>query len=116
MFTLVFAFVGIANAQQKRTDNSTKIEKHHKNFDEWSKALNLTDAQISKIQEINVKYKEKRAAIRNSGTQMDFKNLNDQKHAEIQNILTPEQKTKAAEFEEMKYNQKVQKASIKSSR
>src|SRR5690606_12915041 len=108
MFAMLFAFVGLANAQEKT------IEKKQTNFEEWSEALSLTDTQIAQIDQINTKYRDKAAAIRGTATSQDFKALNDEKKQEIQNLLTPEQKVKEEQFMQKKEEEKIRKASIKS--
>lgn len=116
LFLLIalFTFVGISNAQEKSTTkNATvKVEKKH-NLDEWSKELNLTDAQQAQIQKINDDYKTKKQALRASGTPEEFKKLNDNKQAEIDAVLTSEQRTKQAQIQEKKIADKQQQADMK---
>jgi|GEM_PF-1092283 len=117
MFTLIFAFVGFANAQEKTHGGKNavvKTEKTKNNFEEWSTALGLTEAQKTEIQAINVKYEDKRASMRQTGTAQDFKALNEQRQAEIDKLLTPDQHKKADAFKQKKAEEKDRKAALKS--
>lgn len=117
MFALVFAFVGFANAQEKTTKGKHAVKTERKNnFDEWSTAVGLTDAQKTEIQGIQAKYEEKRSSMRQSGTAQDFKNLNDERQKEIEKLLTPEQMKKQEAFNQRKTEEKEQKAAMKSSK
>lgn len=119
LFLLValFTFVGISNAQEKSTtkEASVKVDKKN-NLDEWSKELNLTAAQKAQVEKINENYKTKKQAIRANGTASDFKKLNDEKQAEIDAVLTPEQRTKQAQLHQQKAAEKQQKADMKASK
>ena len=98
LLLVVFTFVGVTNAQEKgKSKEVTKVERKN-NFDEWSKALNLTDTQIAEIKKIEAEYQTKAEAIRSTGTAADFKKLNDDKRAEIEALLTPAQKVKEQEY------------------
>lgn len=112
----VFTFVGISNAQEKSKSkelSADKIERKN-NFDEWSKELNLTEAQKAEINKINDEFSNKKAAIRQTGTAADFKKLNDEKKAAVEAILTPEQKVKQQELKEKKTAEKEKKAEMRS--
>lgn len=109
MLTLVIAFVGFANAQQK-------TENRGYNFEEWSTEIGLTTSQKADIEKIEANYSEKRAAIRQTGTAKDFKALNDEKKAEIYKLLTPEQLKKDEQYKQRKNQEKEAKASLKPAR
>lgn len=113
--TAVIAFVGFSNAQEKTKETSAvKVEKKN-NMDEWSKELNLTEAQKVQVQKINDDYKTKKQAIRANGTAADFKKLSDEKQAEIDAVLTQEQKTKQEQIRQQKIAEKNNKAELKGS-
>jgi Spy/CpxP family protein refolding chaperone len=113
-FAAVLAFVGISNAQQKVSAESTQVVEKKNNFDEWSKELKLTDKQIADIKTINEKYRAEKEKIRSTGTAADFKAINDRRDKEINALLTKEQ-LKAAENLEMKKEQEKQaNAALKS--
>lgn len=104
MLTLMFAFFGFANAQEKTKNN----------FEEWSNALSLTEKQKTEVQAINAKYEDKRASMRQTGTAQDFKALNEQRQAEIDKVLTPAQHKKADAYKQKKAEEKERKAALKS--
>lgn len=113
--TAVIAFVGFSNAQEKTKEASAlKVEKKN-NMDEWSKELNLTEAQKVQVQKINDDYKTKKQAIRANGTASDFKKLNDAKQAEIDAVLTPEQRKKQQQIHQQKVDEKNKKSELKGS-
>lgn len=116
MFTLIFAFVGFANAQEKTHNgkNAVKVEKKKNNFEEWSTFLGLTEAQKAEIKTIEATYEEKRASMRQTGTAKDFKELNDQRQAEVDKILTPDQHKLAEAYKQKKIEEKEKKAALKS--
>lgn len=106
MFALVFAFVGFANAQEKPAKKN--------NFEEWSTALGLTDTQKAEVKTIEAKYEDLRASMRETGTGKDFRELNQKRQVEINNLLTPEQLKKAEAFKQKKAEEKERKAALKS--
>jgi|SRR5690606_15042278 len=113
LLLVVFAFVGVTHAQEKgKSKEISKVEKKN-NFDEWSKELNLTETQIAEIKKIEADFQEKREAIRSTGKAIDFKNLNDEKKAAIDALLTPEQKVKQEQILERKTAEKKRKAELK---
>lgn len=95
LLTAAIAFVGFSNAQSKTMEQNTpQIEKRggdFKNFERFSKELNLDEGQKAKIMEINKKYIEEKAKIRSTGSMEDFKKLNERESKEIREVLTPEQ-------------------------
>lgn len=107
LIVALFTFVGISNAQEKSTtkEAAVKVDKKN-NLDEWSKELNLTDSQKAQIEKINDDFKTKKQALRSTGTADDFNKLNEQKQAEINAVLTPEQRTKHAQKQDNKVNMK----------
>lgn len=116
LIAFLFAFGSFSFAQQKGSSSATSIKTEKKNnFDEWSTALNLTEAQKQQIQTIQENYKEQKATMRKSGVAQDFKKLNDKQQAEINAVLTPEQIKKDADFKAVKIKEKEEKAAIKSS-
>lgn len=114
LFIALFTFVGISNAQEKSTTKkaTVKVEKKH-NLDELSQDLNLTATQKAQIEKINADYKTKKQALRATGTADDFHKLNEKKKAEIDAVLTPEQKTKKAQIRDQKIAEKQRKADMK---
>jgi len=114
-----FTFVGVASAQEKPVKEAELTEKTHQsknNLDEWSKELNLTDAQKVEVQKINESYKTKKQAIRSTGTAADFKKLNDAKKEEIDAVLTSEQREKQVKLHEQKTLDKQKKAEMRASK
>lgn len=108
-------FAGVSFAQQKSSVSSQVVKTEKKNnFDEWSKELNLTDAQKQQIVDIQEKYKTEKTAIRKTGTVEQFKTLNAKQEAEIKAVLTPEQVQKAEAIKERKILEKNEKAAMKS--
>lgn len=113
LLTAIFAFVGFSNAQEKSKEaSSIKVEKKN-NMDEWSKELNLSEAQKAQVQKINEDYKVKKQAIRANGTSEQFKTLNDEKKAAIDAVLTPEQRAKKVQMHQQKVEEKTKKAELK---
>lgn len=114
LFIALFTLVGISNAQEKSTPKkaTVKVEKKH-NLDELSQDLNLTETQKAQIEKINADYKTKKQALRATGTADDFHKLNEKKKAEIDAVLTPEQKTKKAQIRDQKIAEKQRKADMK---
>ncbi|SMC78905.1 hypothetical protein [Moheibacter sediminis] len=118
LLVAVFAFVGISSAQEKsktKESSAVKVDKKN-NLDEWSKELNLTEAQKVQVQKINDDYKTKKQAIRANGTATDFKKLNDEKQAAIDAVLTPEQRAKQDKLHQQKVDEKNKKADLKASK
>lgn len=113
-FAAVLAFVGISNAQQKVSAESTQVVEKKSNFDEWSKELKLTDKQISQIQAINEKFRAEKEKIRNTGTAADFKAINDRKEKEINALLTAEQLKLDAALKVRKEQEKQANSALKS--
>ena len=112
---MLFAFVGIATAQQKtaqKSQSTVSVEKNN-NFEEWSKALNLSEKQKSDILAIHQKYEVKRTELRKTGNAEDFKKLNDDRELEINKLLTADQLKKAEQYKIQKSEEKVLKANIK---
>lgn len=81
----------------QQTNSGIAVQKNDQvqtNFDRMSEELGLSDAQKTEIMAINKKYKEKKEAIRATGTSEDFKALEVAKHNEVKAVLTPEQNEK----------------------
>lgn len=94
-FAVMIVFAGIAGAQQlSETDRSQRRGEAHENFEKYSQELQLTEAQKSEILAIHDKYAQKKKAIRATATRDQFRDLNQQKQAEIESVLNEDQKKK----------------------
>lgn len=114
-FAALFAFVGMANAQQKAiSSESTQVVEKKNNFDEWSKELKLTDKQIAEIKVINEKFSAEKQKIRATGTAADFKAINDRRDKEIKAILTADQIQAEEKLKAKKEQEKQANAALKS--
>lgn len=90
LFAAMLTFVGFASAQEKKAANID----FKTNFEQWAKAVDLTDAQIAEVQKIDAEVKEQRAAIRSTATAKDFQKINADRDARIEALLTPAQREK----------------------
>ena len=103
----VLTFSGFVSAQEKANN---QIE-FSTNYEQWSKAVGLTEAQKAEVVKIDADTKEKRAAIRSTGTGKDFQKINQERDAKILGLLTPEQKSKDAAYNAKKQEEKTKKIS-----
>lgn len=104
LLAFLCTLVGITNAQEKKQKNT------HEN---WATELNLTDAQSAEIKKIDEKYRIKSEETRKTATAMEIKKLRDEKEAEVNQVLTPEQLQKLKEMRERKIKEKEEKAAIR---
>lgn len=112
LFVTMLAFTAIVSAQEKKTHEigfST-------NFEQWAKAVNLTEAQKAEIIKIDAATEQKRAEIRSTGTAQDFQKLNQERDAKILNLLSAEQKAKNEAFEAKKEEAKAKKLAAEAKR
>lgn len=115
IFTI--ALTGIVSAQVKTIKSAPAATSPNlSNFEKWSVDLKLSETQIAAIQAINENYETKKAAIRSSGTQSDFQNLELQKQGEIDAVLTEDQIRTNKLLKEKKEQENLRKANIKSAR
>lgn len=115
---MLFAFVGIANAQQKNVAATAQTTQKapKSNLEEWSKAVNLTPEQEAQIKVIYEKYETKKGELRSSGNAEDFQKLNEERQKEINAILTPEQLEKVELYNKKKSEDKIVKENIKTTK
>lgn len=115
LFTI--AFTGIATAQVKTIKSAPPaVSPQLNNFEKWSLDLKLSEAQIAQVQAINENYESKKTALRSTGTQTDFQNLEIQKQKEIDAVLTEDQIRINRVLKEKKEEENLRKAKIKSAR
>lgn|SRR5690554_932066 len=112
LFVAMLTFAGVVSAQEKK---SSQID-FRTNFEQWAKAVDLTDAQKAEVVKIDADIKEQRAAIRSTGTVQDFQRINQERDAKILNLLTPEQKAKNEAYEAKKEEEKMKKLSAEAKR
>lgn len=90
---------------KKGGDRASHEDRAKERMAKLTEKLGLTNAQVTRINEINLAYAEKRKAIRNNSdkevAKAEMKALRNEKMTAIKAILTPEQ---AATLEEMKSN------------
>jgi Spy/CpxP family protein refolding chaperone len=79
--------IGAANAQTAKADKKEGAKKEHRGH--HYQDLNLTEAQKAKMAELKAKHKQEREAEKG-----DRKALMQRHRAEMETLLTPEQKTK----------------------
>ena len=86
---MILLTIGAANAQTAKTGKKEGAKKEHRGHHYQN--LNLTDAQKAKMAELKARHKQERAAEKG-----DRKEMHQRHHAEMQALLTPEQKSQMA--------------------
>lgn len=106
-------FMNNAHAQSTTQTNSTEHTHKHKSDINFKKELNLSHDQVNQWKEIHKNAAEKRKTIMNDNTvskdqkREQLKNLNNEMLAQVNGILTDDQKAKfSALKEKMKENWK----------
>jgi Spy/CpxP family protein refolding chaperone len=102
-FTMILAIAGFsASAQEKREMKGERHGMHQGEKGDMMKDLNLTDAQKAQLKADRETYKAKMEALRKDENitvkemKARQKAIQDEQHAKMQALLTPEQKAKIA--------------------
>ena len=113
LFTSNNMFAQDKTPQKPEQTPETMSQRH---ADKMKSDLNLNDEQTKKVYEVNLKYNKERQANREKRSQerkekmAEAKKKNEQKNAELKNILTADQ------YSKMIQNQEANKAKMKQKR
>lgn len=91
---MAFSLTGMVSAQTEKNNNLTVEQKAEKLTEKMKKSLNLTEAQVPRVKEANIKMIQERENLKLE-TQRRKKELHDNHRNQLAGILTPEQMKKA---------------------
>jgi len=91
---LAIGLTGMVNAQTEKSDKLTTEQKADKLTERMKKSLNLTDAQIPKVKEANLKMIQQKDQLKAEVNQRK-QSIQENHKSELTTVLTPEQMKKA---------------------
>jgi hypothetical protein len=91
---LALGLTGMVNAQTEKSDNLTTEQKADKLTERMKKSLNLTEAQIPKVREANLKMIQQKEQLKAEVKQRK-QSIQENHKNELNTVLTPEQMKKA---------------------
>lgn len=104
------------NKSEARGDRQGEHEtRQAKHFDEMRTALDLTEVQSEQMKSIQEKYQAERRTIKQTQREQkdemkaQLKAVNDRQKAEVDELLTPEQRKKLVTFQEEKRKEREQR-------
>lgn len=106
IFILALGFTGILSAQNAKNNQLTVEQKAENLTQKMKKSLNLTEQQIPKVKEANIKMIQERENLK-AETQRRRQELHENHKNQLNSILTPDQMNKADDL--MKKKEKKMK-------
>ncbi len=104
------------NKSEERADRKADhAERQAKHFDEMRTALDLTEDQATQMKSIHEKYQAERRSIKQAQREQkdamktQLKALTERQNAEIDQLLTPDQRKKLVVFKEEKRKEREQR-------
>lgn len=91
---LALGLTGMVNAQTEKSDKLTTEQKADKLTERMKKSLNLTEAQIPKVREANLKMIQQKEQLKAEVKQRK-QSIQENHKNELNTVLTPEQMKKA---------------------
>ncbi len=92
---LALGLTGMVNAQTEESDKLTTEQKADKLTERMKKSLNLTEAQVPKVKEANLKMIQQKEQLKAEVKQRK-KSIQESHKNELNAVLTPEQMKKAS--------------------
>jgi len=92
---LAIGLTGMVNAQTEKSDKLTTEQKADKLTERMKKSLNLTDAQIPRVKEANLKMIQQKDQLKAEVNQRK-QSIKENHKNELNTVLTPEQMKKAS--------------------